>query len=137
VAVAAGGSAAADANEGGQIIAISNPLSASISAVRVQLDGSLDLQAVSCASPAFCIAVANQGRIVVSANPTAFVPAWREIGTPGGPGDLEAVNCPGGSLCLAENARGNVLSSTTRERRRAGLARGQHRPLGTDHRRPT
>ncbi len=111
VAVAAGGAGAADADGGGQIIGIGNPLSASISPVRVQLDESLDLQAVSCPSPAFCIAVANQGRIVVSANPAAATPAWREIGTPGGPGDLEAVDCPERSLCLAGNARGNILST--------------------------
>lgn len=112
VAVAAGGSAAADADGGGQIIGISDPLSASISSVRVELDESLDLQAVSCPSPAFCIAVANQGRIVASATPGAVAPVWREIGAPGGPGDLEAVDCPDRSLCLAGNARGNVLSST-------------------------
>lgn len=110
VAVAAGGSGAASG--GGRIIGINEPLSASISAVQVQLDESLDLQAVSCPSPAFCIAVANQGRIVVSANPGAVGPAWREIETPGGPGDLEAVDCPERGICLAGNARGNVLSST-------------------------
>lgn len=112
VAVAAGGSGALDANGGGKIIAIRDPLSASISPVQVQLDESLDLQAVSCAGIEFCIAVANQGRIVISTNPGAATPGWKEIGTPGGPGDLEAVECPAMSLCLAGNARGNVLSST-------------------------
>jgi hypothetical protein len=111
VVVAAGGAGTADAGGGGQIIGIDNPLSASISLVKVQLDESLDLQAVSCPSLAFCIAVANEGRIVVSHNPAATAPAWREIGTPGGPGNLDAVDCPYTNLCLAGNATGNVLSS--------------------------
>ncbi|HET6998753.1 MAG TPA: hypothetical protein VFI03_09195 [Solirubrobacterales bacterium] len=111
VAVAARGFGALDANGGGKIVAIRDPLSASISPVQVQLDESLDLQAVSCASLELCIAVANQGRIVISTNPGATTPGWKEIGTPGGPGDLEAVDCPDPNLCLAGNARGNVLSS--------------------------
>lgn len=110
-AAVAAGSGAVGANGGGKVIAIANPLSASISLTQIQLDGSLELQAVSCTSPAFCIAVANKGRIVISINPGAAAPVWTEIGTPG-PGDLEAVDCPTESLCLAGNARGNVLSST-------------------------
>jgi hypothetical protein len=109
VAVAAG-SGAVGANGGGKVIGIGNPLSASISLTQIQLDGSMELQAVSCPSPAFCIAVANKGRIVISSNPGGAAPVWTEIGTPG-PGDLEAVDCPTESLCLAGNARGNVLSS--------------------------
>ncbi|MGV1047195.1 MAG: hypothetical protein ACOYD4_01535 [Solirubrobacterales bacterium] len=127
VAVAAGGFGALDANGGGKIISISDPLSASISPVQVQLDESLDLQAVSCASLGYCIAVANQGRIVASANPGGVAPVWREIGTPGGPGDLEAVDCPDTSLCLAGNARGGVLSSTDAN---AGAARWRAVSIG-------
>jgi len=112
VAVSAGGSGAVNANGGGKIVAIRNPLSDPIAPLQVQLDQSLDLQAVSCPIPSFCIAVASKGRVVVSADPGSQAPTWREIGTPGGPGDLEAVHCPGGSLCLAGNARGSVLSST-------------------------
>lgn len=112
VAVAARESGAGNASGGGKVIGIRNPLSTSISSMQVQLDESLDLQAVSCAGPAFCIAVANEGRIIVSANPTSDAPVWREVGTPGGPGNLEAVDCPNTSLCLAGDARGNILSST-------------------------
>lgn len=108
VAVAA---AAPNATGGGKVIAIDNPLSASISPVHVQLDESLDLRSVACTSPAFCIAVASKGRIVVSTNPGGIAPVWMETGTAGGPGDLGAVNCPDRSLCLAGNARGNILSS--------------------------
>lgn len=110
VAVATGGPGAASGS-GGQIFSIAEPLSDPVSPVRVQLDEPLDLQAVSCPGPAFCIAVANQGRVVVSADPAGAAPTWREIGTPGGPGNLGAVDCPGARLCLAGNAGGNVLSS--------------------------
>jgi hypothetical protein len=111
VAVAAG-SGQTGTGGGGKIIAIANPLAASTSSTQVQLDDSLELQAIACSSPAFCIAVANKGRIVVSTSPAASAPTWRDIGTPGGPGDLAAVDCPGASFCLAGNARGNVLSNT-------------------------
>jgi hypothetical protein len=109
LAVAAG-SGAVGANDGGEVIAIGNPLSVQASLTQTQLDGSLELQAVSCPSPSFCVAVANRGRIVVSTNPGGAAPVGKEIGTPA-PGDLEAVDCPSESLCLAGNARGNVLSS--------------------------
>jgi hypothetical protein len=108
----AAGSGAVGASGGGKIVGIDNPLSASISLTQVQLDGALELQAVSCPSLAFCIAVANKGKVVVSTDPGGAAPVWRELGTQGGPGDLEAVDCPAESLCLAGNARGNVLSST-------------------------
>jgi hypothetical protein len=109
---AAASSGTVGSNGGGKIVVVRDPLSALTSVAQVQLDESLELQAVSCASLAFCMAVANKGRIVVSNNPASVAPAWREIGTPGGPGDLRAVHCPSSSLCLAGNARGNVLSST-------------------------
>lgn len=107
----ASGSGATGTNGGGKVIAIGDPLAASASSTQVQLDGSLEFQAVACPNLAFCIAVANKGRIVVSTNPAGAAPVWTEIGTPGGPGDLAAVACPSSSLCLAGNARGNVLSS--------------------------
>lgn len=109
VAVAAGSGAVGSG--GAEIIGIGSPLSASPSSDRAQLDGSLELQAVACPSLAFCIAVANKGRIVASSNPTGPTPLWREMGAPGGPGDLAAVDCPEASFCLAGNARGNVLSN--------------------------
>jgi hypothetical protein len=111
VAVAAG-SGQTGTGGGGKVIAIANPLATSVSSTQVQLDESLELQAVACSSLDFCIAVANKGRIIVSPNPAAPAPAWREIGTPGGPGDLAAVDCPEASFCLTGNAGGNVLSNT-------------------------
>jgi hypothetical protein len=111
-AAVAAGSGQTGTDGGGKIIAIENPLAASASSSQVQLDDSLEMQAIACSSLDFCIAVANKGRIIVSLNPTAAAPTWREIGTPGGPGDLAAVDCPEASFCLAGNAGGNVLSNT-------------------------
>jgi hypothetical protein len=47
-----------------------------------------------------------------STNPTGGNSAWREVGTPGGPGDLEGVSCVSTLLCAAGNLTGNVLTST-------------------------
>lgn len=96
---------------GASLVSITNPLAASPSRVRVQVDQSLDLEAVSCPTVDLCVAVGRQGRALVSTNPAAPVPTWREIGTPA-PGDLYSVACPAEALCLAGNARGNILSST-------------------------
>lgn len=109
VAVAAGGGG--DGNESGRIFAIHNPLAAAIGVVPVRHQGAPDMQSVSCPSLDFCIGVASEGRILVSADPSSAAPTWRSLGAPGGPGDLEAVECPDSALCLAGNAAGNVLSS--------------------------
>ena len=50
-----------------------------------QLGGSLDLRGVSCGTPSLCVAVAREGRIFVSTNPTGGASAWTEAGTPAGP----------------------------------------------------
>ncbi len=111
LAVAAAGSGTEEADSGGKLFGIGDPLAAAISPVEVQLDRSLDLQAASCPSAALCLAVASRGRVVASADPAAADPDWREIGSPGGPGDLESIDCPATTLCLAGNARGNFLLS--------------------------
>lgn len=76
-----------------------------------QLDGSLDFRGVSCGTPALCVAVARDGRLLISTDPTGGASAWREVGTPGGPGDLGGVGCFGAFLCAAGNAGGNILTS--------------------------
>jgi hypothetical protein len=77
-----------------------------------QLGSSLDLRGVSCGTPSLCVAVAREGRIFVSTNPTGGASAWREAGTPGGPGDLEGVSCASTLFCAAGNLTGNILTST-------------------------
>lgn len=78
----------------------------------VQLSSSIDFRSISCGTPSLCVAVAKEGRVFVSTDPTGGAGAWRAAGTPGGPGDLEAVDCVATQLCAAGNMTGNVLSST-------------------------
>jgi hypothetical protein len=77
-----------------------------------QLGDSLDLRGISCGTPSLCVAVARGGRIFVSTDPSGGAAAWKEAGTPGGPGDLEGVACVSTLLCAAGNLTGNVLTST-------------------------
>jgi hypothetical protein len=77
-----------------------------------QLGSPLDLRGVSCGTPTFCVAVAREGRIFISTNPTGGAAAWRAISTPGGLGDLEGVDCVSTLLCATGNLTGNILTST-------------------------
>jgi len=70
------------------------------------------LNAVSCASRNLCVAVSYEGFVYVATDPTGGAAAWRDAGTPGGPGDLEGVACVSTLLCAAGNLTGNVLTST-------------------------
>ena len=125
VAVSSGSLGAQGADSGASLVSVRDPLAASPAWVRVQMDESLNLQAVSCPSVDFCVAVGRQGRAVVSTNPGGPLPVWSEIAMPA-PGDLDSVTCPRATLCLAGNARGNVLSSTN-----AGAARPTWRTANT------
>jgi hypothetical protein len=97
-------------SNGGKILTSTDPTSGRWQAI--QLSSSLNLRGVSCAAPTLCVAVAREGRIFVSTDPTGGAAAWRETGTPGGPGDLEGVSCVSTLLCAAGNLTGNVLTST-------------------------
>jgi hypothetical protein len=77
-----------------------------------QLGNPLDLRGVSCGTPSLCVAVAREGRIFVSTDPTGGASAWQEAGTPGGSGDLEGVACVSTLLCAAGTMTGNVLTAT-------------------------
>jgi hypothetical protein len=97
-------------SNGGKVLTSIEPTSGHWQAI--QLSSSLDLRGVSCGSPSLCVAVAREGRIFVSTNPTGGAPAWSEVGAPGGAGDLEGVSCIASLLCAAGNLTGNVLTST-------------------------
>jgi hypothetical protein len=97
-------------SNGGKILTSTNPTAGQWQVA--QLSSSLDLRGVSCGTPSLCVAVAREGRIFVSTNPTGGASAWKEVGTPGGPGDLEGVACTSTLLCAAGNLTGNVLTST-------------------------
>jgi hypothetical protein len=77
-----------------------------------ELGSPLDLRGISCGTPSLCVAVAREGRVFVSTDPTGGASAWREAGTPGGPGDLEGIACVSTLLCAAGNLTGNLLTST-------------------------
>ncbi len=78
------------------------------------------LQAISCPSQSFCVAVTYEGFIYVSTEPTGGPSAWVPtlINEPGGHGatHLNAVSCPAPSLCVAVSGgttnSGKVLTST-------------------------
>ena len=97
-------------SNGGKVLTSTNPTSGNWQTIR--LGGPLDLRGVSCGTPSLCVAVAREGRIFVSTNPTGGAAAWTEAGTPGGPGDLEGVACVSNLLCAAGNLTGNILTST-------------------------
>jgi hypothetical protein len=97
-------------SNGGRVLTSTNPTAGQWQVT--QLDSSLDLRGISCGTPSLCVAVAREGRIFVSTNPTGGASAWKEVGTPGGPGDLEGVACVSTLLCAAGNLTGNVLTST-------------------------
>ncbi len=94
----------------GKVLTSTDPTSGNWQAT--QLGGSLDLRGVSCGTPFLCVAVAREGRMFVSTDPTGGASDWVEAGTPGGPGDLEGVSCVSTLLCAAGNLTGNVLTST-------------------------
>jgi hypothetical protein len=95
----------------GKILSSTNPTAGPVAWFVVQLDETLDLRGVSCPSPSLCVAVAENGRMVVSTDPTGGAAAWRDIGAPAGPGNLQAVSCIAVHLCVAGNASGNLLTS--------------------------
>jgi hypothetical protein len=97
----------------GKVLTSTDPAGGAAAWTETQLDGSLDLSGVSCATPTLCVAVARHGRVIASKDPTGGVSAWTEIGTPGGPGDLQGISCAVPALCVAGNTGGNLLTSTT------------------------
>jgi hypothetical protein len=97
-------------SNGGRVLTSTNPAAGQWQVA--DLGSSLDLRGVSCGTPSLCVTVARGGRIFASTNPTGGASAWREAGTPGGPGDLEGVSCVTTVLCAAGNLTGNMLTST-------------------------
>jgi hypothetical protein len=106
-AAVSGGSNNANA---GRVLTSTNPIAGQWRST--QLSSSLDFRGISCGTPSLCVAVAKEGRLFVSTDPTGGAAAWVAAGTPGGPGNLEAVDCVSTLLCAAGNQTGNVLTST-------------------------
>lgn len=98
-------------NDSGKVFTSTAPTAGATAWQMTQLDESLDLRAVSCDTPSFCVAVGDEGRIVTSTNPTGDASAWTVIGAPGGPGSLRGVACVAAALCVSGNESGNLLTS--------------------------
>jgi hypothetical protein len=104
-----------DRNTAGKILTTSSPTGPASAWQVAQLDPTLDIAGVSCASRGFCVAAASNGRILRSTNPAGGASAWELVGAPGGPGNLDSVACTdrGTLLCLAGNSGGNLLVTQT------------------------
>lgn len=95
----------------GKILISTNPTGGTGAWQETDLGEAFDLRAVSCSSPAFCVAAAYNGELLVSQNPTGGAAAWSAIGVPGGSGILQSIACRPG-ICLTGNAGGNLLTAT-------------------------
>ena len=69
------------------------------------------LDAVSCPSRSFCVAVDGSGGVLTSTNPTGGRAAWR-LAKIDGRRVLNSVSCPSRALCVAVDGSGGVLTST-------------------------
>lgn len=95
----------------GKILSSSNPAGGSSAWHVTQLDPTLDLRGISCASPSLCVAVGQEGRIVTSRNPDGGPLAWRGS-VLDSLAHLQGIACVSGSLCVAGDAGGNLLTAT-------------------------
>lgn len=111
VAVSGGAKSYNNPRTSGKILSSGSPAGGSPAWQVTQLDPTLDLRGVSCASPSLCVAVGRDGRMVVSTDPGGGPSAWLDAGRPGGPGHLQGIACLPG-LCVAGNSGGNLLTNT-------------------------
>lgn len=71
-----------------------------------------DANDIACADSSLCVAVADEGRILYSVDPTAGIEAWEELQIDGlEPADLTAVSCPTDEFCVAVDMAGNAFVS--------------------------
>jgi len=110
VAVSGGPKAHNNPRTSGKVFTSHNPTGGIAAWNETQLDPSFDLRGISCSSPSLCLAVGQNGTMLVSTNPDGPPSAWRNLDSPGGPAHLQGVDCVPG-LCLAGNTGGNILSS--------------------------
>jgi hypothetical protein len=66
---------------------------------------------VSCPSSGLCVAVDDNGNVVVSSNPTGGAAAWTVTNIDGN-NSLRGVSCPSIDLCFAVDGIGNVVIGT-------------------------
>jgi hypothetical protein len=73
------------------------------------IDGSAQLQAVSCPSRTLCAAYDEDGALLVSRHPLKGASTWRRLTVDRG---LEGLTCASSSLCVGVDGAGNVIAST-------------------------
>lgn len=106
---------------GAKILTSTNPTGGPTAWSTTQLPVPLEIRGISCSSPAFCVAVgdngdnirpeqSDHGEVLSSSNPLGG--AWQQIETPGVPGNLYGVSCSTPALCVTGNALGNLLVSS-------------------------
>lgn len=71
----------------------------------------LCLRSVSCPLSTLCVAVGNEGQVVVSTDPTGGAGTWKQSDVDEGH-TLFGVSCPSTELCVAVDSAGDVLTST-------------------------
>jgi hypothetical protein len=105
----------------GRIATTTNPTGGAAAWTIAQLEGPLELRGISCASPAFCLAVGDDGdritpepgdngQVLSSTNPLGGV--WQRVPMAGAQGSLYGASCPSPALCVSGNLLGNLVVST-------------------------
>lgn len=87
-----------------------NPTGGSSSWISADIDGTNDLDSISCASSVQCVAVDDAGNILSSTNPNGGSSAWAAANLSATA--FEAVSCPSTSLCVAVSDGGNVYTAS-------------------------
>ena len=100
----AGGSA-------GDLIASTNPGSASATWRAFTIDGGTAITGLSCPGVHLCVATDGQGNVLTSSNPAGGASAWAVADVDGLVG-MADLSCPVTSFCLAEDNQGRFVYST-------------------------
>lgn len=80
-------------------------------AVRVEPSKNGGVDAVSCPTARFCVAVDASGYVATTTNPTGRVRVWSKLAKIDST-TLTGISCPTTKLCVAVDDSGNVLAST-------------------------
>jgi hypothetical protein len=109
-------------NSGGNLLAAADPTAVS-SWHEANGGGSVQITGSACASTTACLAVDDNGDVIVSTEPTGAAPGWsltnlrpydESVEMPGSPSGnaLFGAACPSTELCVLVGSRGTILTST-------------------------
>jgi hypothetical protein len=96
----------------GDLIASTNPGSASATWRAFTIDGGTAITGLSCPSVILCVATDGNGNVLTSSNPAGGASAWVAADVDGVAG-IANVSCPTTSFCLAEDSLNRVIYSTS------------------------